>query len=82
MSRGKREIVYDDCIFPLMQRISDICDDNNIPMLATFELDVDDPSEPDNPINCTTIRCPGDATGTFFKHALRTIGPRIGHEIP
>jgi len=34
-----KEQIYDAEIFPLMEKIQDICKENKIPMLATFALD-------------------------------------------
>ena len=72
-----REEIYDELIFPLMDRIIDICVKNNIPALATFELDVDDPNEPENPLNCTTVQCVKYANGNFFKDISTVVLRRV-----
>lgn len=48
---GPKETVYDDQIFPLMERIIDICKAHKIAMLADFCLDDD---EDGKPLKCTT----------------------------
>lgn len=76
---GPREHAYDTRIYDLVNEIADICRSNNIPFLATFELDIDNPNEPDNPLNCTTIQCHEYATGTFFKRVEKAVRDGIGH---
>ncbi len=38
---NERETVYDAEVAPLMEQIVDICKRNDIPMVASFELDMD-----------------------------------------
>ena len=57
--RGPCELVYDERIDPLMTRIIAMCKEHGIPMLATFELDVDDE---DGPMHCTTALADGACT--------------------
>ena len=72
-----REEIYDELVYPLMERIINICVENNIPMLATFELDIDDPDEPENPLNCTTVQGVQHATGDFFRDISSMILKRV-----
>lgn len=50
MVRGPREIVYDEAIAPLMDQIIALCKQHGIPIVASFELDMDE----DGPIWATT----------------------------
>lgn len=75
---GPRERAYEAKIAKLINEIVDICHKNNIPFLATFELDIDNPNEPDNPLNCTTLQCHEYATGAFFKRVEKAVRDGIG----
>jgi hypothetical protein len=55
MMLGPREEVYDDQIAPLMTEIIRICQEAGIPLLASFELDMD---EENGPLFCTTSILP------------------------
>ncbi len=50
---GPREKAYDEKIAPLMTEIIKVCKEHKIPMIASFELDLD--RGQDNPLMCTTI---------------------------
>lgn len=55
MTAGPRETAYDNLIDPLMLQIIEIAKEHGIPMLATFELDVQEDHAEDDPLMCSTI---------------------------
>lgn len=55
MTAGPRETAYDNLIDPLMSQIIEIAKEHGIPMLATFELDLEEGHAEDDPMMCSTI---------------------------
>jgi hypothetical protein len=51
---GPRETIYDEQISPLMTQIIAICKENKIPVVASFELDIEEGHPPNDPLMCTT----------------------------
>ena len=46
-----QEKIYDDKIFPLMQKIMEICEEHKIPMIASFVI----PNQYDPHLVCTSL---------------------------
>ena len=77
---GPREIAYDTYIAPLMTQIISMCREHKIPIVASFELDVQDGDEPDNPMMCTTALTAkedvGDVRSKKLHQMVDVIHPR------
>lgn len=52
---NEREKIYDEHIAPLMTQIIGVCKKHGIPMVASFELDLDEDAAEDDPLMCTSI---------------------------
>ena len=70
-----KEQVYDEQIAPLMTQIIEICEKNNIGMLADFEI----PNDEDPDLCCTT-GLPGENDEVSRRHSLarQVLMGRIG----
>ena len=60
-----KEQVYDEQIAPLMTQIIEICEKNNIGMLADFEIPNDE-----DPDLCCTSWLPGENDQVSHRHSL------------
>lgn len=60
-----KEQVYDEQIAPLMTQIIEICEKNNIGMLADFEI----PNDEDSDLCCTS-GLPGENDQVSRRHSL------------
>lgn len=60
-----REEIYDSEIAPRMTEIIRVCQENDIPVFASFQLDDERPSE--DPLLCTTSIVPKDGAGVLRK---------------
>ncbi len=55
-ARGPRERAYDELISPLMGQIIKICKEHGVPIVASFELDMNPESAAeDDPLCCSTV---------------------------
>lgn len=60
-----KEQIYDEQISPLMTQIIEICEKNNIGMLADFEI----PNDEDSDLCCTSSTL-GDGDQISHRHSL------------
>lgn len=82
MALTKREEVYDEHIAPLMRSIIVLCEEHDIPVIASFQLnderpgctDRDADGEEMGPFYCTT-RMHGSDVGDNFVQAGRALAP-------
>lgn len=70
------EKVYDEQISPLMEQIIKICQENEIPMLCTFQYGPE--SEEGSVPFCTTLLVGFEGTDEAIKNAYRALNKPTG----
>lgn len=72
----RREDIYDNNIAPRMAEIIRICKENDIPFVASFQLDDERPAE--NAFLCTTSIVPKDGASALLEAFARIYpGPHM-----
>ena len=72
---GPKETFYDENIFPLMDEVIRMCKEQDISMLASFELDVEEGNAPDDPMLCSTQLIWPDCKSRKLRKAADIIYP-------
>jgi hypothetical protein len=74
MSAIDKESIYDNEVSSLMSEIIDICQRNDIPMVASFQLSNGEREEDDgNPLMCTTVLLEPEWTADSLLKANREL---------
>lgn len=75
-TRTQREVIYDEKIAPLMEEIIAVCKANDIPVLASFQLDDVRTPDTNDAFKCTTRILPQDAATHMHEAGRILVGPR------